>query len=669
MTCRRTPAASPHSAYDPSPRYRWCIPRCRPMMMASGFTALSVPLQRDVPGDLLSGGSVRFETLGPLRVDCDGADVTPPGRVQRLVLATLLLRVNRSVPVDALADGVWPDSPAGRAQSRLQLAVHRIRGRLDDPARLTLEPGGYRLQVAEDESDVAAFDRLTARLRGERMPPDEVVQVTSQALGLWRGEPLEDVAELGDAAEVLRWSDRRRWVIQLWCEAQLLCGRNAEVIDRAATDLDREPLHEPFAALLMRALYAAGRPADALAVYERTRVALRDELGLDPGPALRKAQAQALGDGPVDVVLAAPAELPPQVPLVGRQELIGLIGEPGPSAPRVVTGMAGVGKTALAIAWAHRHCAAFPDGQLFIDLRGYSDDAPVAAEDALASLLASLGYLPERIPSDLHARAALWRSLAAARRMLVLLDNARETEQVRPLLVGSGASTVIITSRNALPGLVARDGARVVPVPPLTPTDAVSLLRELIGPIPVEDGDAVRELARVCGELPLALRIAAQRIAEQDGRGPAELLAELCDERDRLDLLDADDGPTTDIRAELSWSYAALKPEAAQVFRMLGLLPRTEIDLSALAALCDLPERVVRRHAEALVRLHLAHRSEAGLYSQDDLLRAYAAECAAEHDGPGASAAARARLLSFHALGRAGARADIAWGARGGTLL
>ncbi|MDR2999179.1 MAG: AfsR/SARP family transcriptional regulator, partial [Microbacterium sp.] len=227
---------------------------------------------------------MRFETLGPLRVERAGADVTPPGRVQRLVLAMLLLHANRSVPVDSFFDAVWPDDPIARAQSRLPLTVHRIRARLDDPARLSFEPGGYVLHVAEDESDVAGFDRLTACLRDDRLPPDEIVRITTKALGLWRGEPLEDVVELGDAAEVLRWIDRRRWVIQTWCEAQLQRGCQAEVIDRATADLAREPLHEPFAALLMRALHEAGRPADALVVYERTRVALRDELGLDPGP-------------------------------------------------------------------------------------------------------------------------------------------------------------------------------------------------------------------------------------------------------------------------------------------------------------------------------------------------------------------------------------------------
>lgn len=645
------------------------------MMSASDFMVISSPLKRGRRGICFrgeaadEGDTVKFQALGPLHIDRDGADVTPPGRVQRLVLAMLLVHANRAVPTGSFIDAVWPDEPITSAQARLPLTVHRIRTRLDDPARLSFAPGGYVLHVADDESDVAAFDRLTTCLRGGRMPAEEVVRITSEALGLWRGEPLEDVVELGDAAEVQRWVDRRRWVVQTWCEAQLQRGCHAEVIDRATADLAREPLHEPFAALLMRALRAAGRPADALIVYERTRVALRDELGLDPGPALREAQAQAFGDGPSAIAFAAPAQLPADVPLVARDDLVDTIGSPASSVPRAITGMAGVGKTALALAWGHRHRAAFPDGQLFLDLRGYSHDEPIAAEDALASLLASLGFAADRIPAGVDARAALWRSLTAARRMLVLLDNARGTDQVRPLLVGGGNSTVIVTSRNALPGLAAREGAQVIPVSPLAPAEAVSLLRELIGPDADDDPAALKELARVCGGLPLALRIAAQRLAGHEGQCPATLLADLCDEHDHLDLLDADDGVGTDFRAGLSWSYGALSPEAARVFRMLGLLSGIDIDLVGLAAFCGLSKRETRRHADALLRLHLVQRTDAGLYTQDDLLRAYAAERAAEHNDADSSAAAKSRLLSFYVAGQAGARADIAWGARGRPLL
>ncbi|MFE6995419.1 BTAD domain-containing putative transcriptional regulator [Microbacterium sp. NPDC057659] len=593
---------------------------------------------------------MRFETLGPLRVFREDADVTPPGRVQRLVLATLLLQANHPVPVEALTDGIWPDEPPSTAQSRLQLAVHRLRSRLDDPARLSLDPGGYRLRVGEDESDVTAFDRLAAGLLVDQLTPDQVVDITSEALSLWRGEPLEDVVELADSAEALRWADRRRWVVEAWCHAQLLRGRSAEVIDRAAAALACEPLHEPYAAVLMRALHAAGRPADALAVYERIRIGLRDELGLDPGPALREAQSEALGEEASWSPITVPAELPPDVPLTGRDDLLELIGNPEQARLRVVTGMAGAGKTAAAVAWSHRHLGSFPDGQIFIDLRGYSDDAPAAPADALASVLASLGLAHDRIPTGVEARAALWRSLTAARRMLVVLDNARETDQVRPMLTGGADSTVIVTSRNALPGLSAREGAEVVVASPLTPEASVTLLRGLIGRRADDDPAAVRELARVCGDLPLALRIAAQELIARQDLTPAELLAEVCDERDRLDLLDADDGDATDIRAVISWSYRALQPESAQVFRRLGLLPGADIDLPALTALCDMPEREVRRRAEALVRIHLAQRSATGRYRQHDLLRAYAAERAAE-DGAEAASAARTRLLTFYARG------------------
>lgn len=625
-----------------------------------------------------------FAVLGPLRVrSADGADVTPPGRVLREVLALLLVYANRPVPVDTLTEVVWPVDSSGRTQAKLQLAVHRLRALLDSPERIGYDAGGYRIRVAEHEYDVARLDAAAARLLVEELPPAEVVEVARDALALWRGETvLEGLDRTVAAPEVARIAARRRWLVETWCEAEIARGHAAVVLPDLEALVAAEPLHERHAVLLMRALRASGRAADALTIYTRTRSVLADELGLDPGPDLEREQARALaGDLAVGAVPddgRVPAQLPPRPPgLTGRDDdlaaLDDAVSAPGPRIV-VVTGTAGVGKTATTLTWAHRHRGDFTDGQIFLDLRGFSGDPPVPPDEALAVLLRSLGIEPASIPSGTAERSALFRSLVADRSVLVVLDNARSVDQVRPLLPGGPACAVLVTSRAALPGLGAREGARVVDLSPLAEAASYSLLVDLVGDGATRDPDAVRALARWCGHLPLALRIAAQQVATHPARSVTDVVAELADDRDRLDLLDVDDGPGTDIRAVLSWSYDALPAEAARLFRMLGVLPGADADEAALAALSGTEPRALRRHLSTLVRAHLVDSDAEGRYQLHDVLRAYAAELAHDLDDAEERAEARRRLLAAYARAAAAGREDPhavdAWLAReGGNVI
>lgn len=600
-----------------------------------------------------------FAVLGPLRVTSDdGADVTPSGRVRRVLLATLLVHANRPVRAAALAEAIWPNDTSGRTHARLQLAVHRLRGVFGSPERISHDAGGYRLRVADDEYDVFEFDALAVRiLLVEELPPAQTVAIAQEALAFWRGRAFEDVEDVAVTPEAARCEERRKWVVEAWCEAEIARGRQEAVLADLETLAWEQPFHERFQVLLMRALHASGRTAEALEVYTRARTTLQEELGLDPGEELQEEHVRVLAGRPppgaVRDDVASPAQFPSSpAGLIGREPELAEIDEvmgSGDTRICVVTGTAGVGKTAAALAWAHRRRTDFPDGQLFVDLRGFSDERPTEPIEALAAFLRSLGIDDEGMPPGLAERSALFRSLVAERRVLVLLDNARCSEQVRPLLPGGSSCAVVVTSRETLPGLGARDGATVVELAPLGEDESDRLLATFVGERAEREPAATRAVGRHCGELPLALRIAATQIAARPDRSLGDVVSEIADERGRLDLLDAGEGPATDIRAVLSWSYESLAPEVARVFRLLGLLPGADADDAALSALCACDRRVLRRHLDALARAHLLERSVDGRYRQHDLLRVYAAEVARRVESPRAQVAARSRLLGCYA--------------------
>jgi tetratricopeptide (TPR) repeat protein/transcriptional regulator with XRE-family HTH domain len=448
---------------------------------------------------------------------------------------------------------------------------------------------------------------------------------------------------------------------------------------------------EGFGAWLRSCRQSAGLSQEALAGRAGLSVrALRNlecgRTGPHPGSMCRLADALALeGQARADFIAAAagrqarvtangrtPAGLtaqPGQRPVVPRQlpgavacftgrdaELAALTGlldaQPGARAPALVisavAGTAGVGKTALAVHWAHQVAGRFPDGQLYVNLRGYDPGQPVPAADALAGFLRALGVAGPDIPGDADERAAAYRSLLAGRRMLVVLDNAGQAEQVRPLLPGSPGCVTVATSRDALPGLVARDGAIRLDLDLLPMPQAIGLLRALIGARVDAEPEAAAELAGLCARLPLALRVAAELAAARPAACLAELAGELADRQQRLDMLDAGGDPRAGIRAVFSWSYQHLGADAARLFRLVSLHPGLDFGVQAAAALAATPAVHAGRLLDALARAHLVQAAAPGRYALHDLLRAYARELASIHDGEGEQRAALTRLFDYY---------------------
>lgn len=358
-------------------------------------------------------------------------------------------------------------------------------------------------------------------------------------------------------------------------------------------------------------------------------------------------------------VLPVPRQLPASAAhytgrLADIAKLNTLLVEPGRSGPGettmfVIVGAAGVGKTALAVHWAHAVRSQFTDGDIYIDLHGYDPVAPTPLEQILERVLRALGVTTRNMPGDLEGQTALYRSLLADRRVLIVLDNAATPEQVRPLLPGSTTCRVLVTSRHRMSGLVAREGAARLTLDPLHPTEAFSLLERIVGEDRVEgEGAAAAELTRACAYLPLALRIAAERVAVHPRLTLAELAHQLSGERDRLDLLAADDDESTAVRVVFSWSYRALPPAGSHVFRLLGLHSGPDISIPAAAALTNLTIEQTQRHLDALASVHLVEEVGHDRYRLHDLLRLYAAERAGEDEAEADRRDAKLRLLTWY---------------------
>lgn len=586
---------------------------------------------------------MRFEVLGPLRVLRDGAEVVIPGRLRQRLLALLLSRPNTTVPVGQVLVALWGADTDPGAAKKLQVLVHNLRKSLGEPDRVRFESGGYRLLVRDGELDTERFDALVTEA-GRIADPLRRAGTLRAALELWRGNPFQELELPELAGDVQRLTEGRLAAVEELFAAELAGGRHAAVVAELTETAARHPLRERLHALLMTALHRAGRQADALAVYQRARRTLVDELGLEPGPQLREAERQVLAG---EAGEPRPAQLPHTAPaFVGRAAEQAELDRLAREVPVVVvTGTAGVGKTALVTHWARHARDWFPDGQLYLDLRGYGPDEPVPAGEALARFLRALGVPGAELPDDVAERAARFRSLLDRERVLVVLDNAATADQVRPLLPGTTSCFVVITSRDALSGLAAREGAHRLTLDRMTVEEARGLLTARLGHLPDATADATARLIERCARLPLALCVAAERIGERPG-SIVDLDEELADEQHRLDLLDAGDAHTS-VRAVFSWSYRQLDPAAARLFRLFGLRPGPDIDLYGLTALAgEDTVAPVRRLLDPLLRAHLVEPVDAGRYAQHDLLWAYSAELAAAHEPE--RQAALTRLLDHY---------------------
>jgi DNA-binding SARP family transcriptional activator/tetratricopeptide (TPR) repeat protein len=609
--------------------------------------------------------------LGPLRVRDGDAQISVSAGKQRVVLASLLVRAGQIVSVDRLADEVWDGEPPASAHVTVRNYIKRLRQRLGPAvgSRIITRDPGYLIELGEPELDLLRFVSL-CQVGGKAMRSAAWLQasdVLSDALELWRGEPLTDIpSQTLHRNEAPRLEHLRMQAVEWRIEAGLHLGRHDELVPELQALVARYPLRERFHAQLILAYYHCGRQGEALATYRDARRLLVDELGIEPAPELQQLHEDVLaGRTPLTLswrggakiaavtgrtALSVPTQLPNAVRhFAGRRNelktLAGLLnqapGIPGAVVISAIGGTAGVGKSALAVYWAHQVAHHFPDGQLYVNLRGFGPDgAPAKPADAIRGFLDGLGVPAEQIPAGLDAQEGLYRSLLSGKRLLLLLDNARDVAQVRPLLPASPACLVVVTSRSRLAGLAASDGALLLDLDVLPAPEARELLERRIGAEPLAtEPEAASELIDLCAGLPLALTIAAAHACARPGFPLATLAAEIRDAASSLDALESGD-PATSVRAVFSWSYQALRWPAARMFRLLGVHPGPDITVPAAASLAGIPLEEARLALRELNRAYLVDEPAPGRFMFHDLLRAYAAEQAhASGNGPECAAA------------------------------
>ncbi|ONI92246.1 transcriptional regulator, SARP family protein [Saccharothrix sp. ALI-22-I] len=585
---------------------------------------------------------------------------------QRCVLAVLAVDAGRVVSVDRLVERVWGDEPPLRARQTLLSYVSRLRQALvaADAGDVVRRPGGYALEIDPSAVDLHVFRDLYTRALGQTEDAT-AARLLTEALRLWRGQALTGVD--GEWAEAERDKlERERLAAQHdLADTRLRLGHGGQLVVELAARAAEHLLDERVAGQYVLALHQAGRTADALQHYRQLRDKLVDELGTDPGPALQDLHRRILAADPgltatpADVAVA-PVVVPRQLPtapgpFIGRHGELDRLdatlrdssNERAGVVISVIAGAGGIGKTWLALHWAHRHADRFPDGHLFVDLRGFSpDERPMNPEAALRGFIDALGVDPRRIPSDLHAQAAMFRSLIAGKRMLLVLDNAADTAQVTSLLPGSPTCSVVITSRNTLSGLITAHGAHHLSVGVLVDVEARSLLTARLGAARVDaESAAANALIRLCGGLPLALSIITGRAHTQPHLSLAAFAAELRDSG--LDALD-DTDPAASLPTVLLSSYRVLTDEQAAVFGLLAIAPGPDIGLPAAASLTGLSPGRIRTVLRGLEQASLISQDEHGRYRMHDLVRACAADAAAGQLPDDEREAALRRLVDYH---------------------
>ncbi|MEV6240920.1 BTAD domain-containing putative transcriptional regulator [Lentzea sp. NPDC051838] len=560
--------------------------------------------------------NVLVRLLGEVSAEIGGKPVDLGTPKQRLLLAALAVDAGRAVPVDRLVARISGAEGTQRSRATLHSYVSRLRRSLGGQAGVERRSGGYVLTGVV--TDLEQFRELRSRA--------DDVSTWTDALELWRGQPLTGVDGEWADAERDRLVQERQAARHELVDALLGLGKGGQLVSELSARSAEEPLDERVARQYMLALHQAGRTVDALEHYRQVRTRLVEELGTEPGAALKDLHQQLLTAEPVAKNAVVPRQLPmAPTPFVGRLaelEELDRTALDRTGAVTAIAGSGGVGKTWLALHWAHQHAHRFPDGQLYVDLRGFSPDGDLLDPTAaVRGFLDALGVEPGRIPVDPHAQTALFRSLVAGKRMLLVLDNAADTSQVTPLLPGGGTCAVLVTSRNRLSGLVTGHGARHIALDVLTDAVARSLLVARLGEAQVDASrEAVDELVRLCGGFPLALSIIAGRVHTYPNASPALVAAEL--RESMLDVLD-DGDPVASLPAVLSLSYRALTSSQALVFRLLAIAPGPDIGLPAAVALTDLPQ--VRAVLRGLEQASLISQDASGRYFMHDLIRTYAA--------------------------------------------
>jgi DNA-binding SARP family transcriptional activator len=606
-------------------------------------------------------------------VDADGREVAITAGRERILLAMLLLHANQPLSTDLLVDTIWATEVPHNARNQLQTCIHRLRRHLHEPGSdrqlIVTEPAGYRINVDPEDLDLYEFRRLVgeARAAASTGSHHDAKSGYRAALDLWRGPALPSIDSHLIRAAAAGLDEERVQALEECLDSELAAGGAGELVAELTELVAQHPHRERLHRGLMLALYRAGRQADALAAYRHARQLLYDQLGTEPSAELQRLHHAILNRDPsLDAVrppgpataapLPTPRELPPDVAgFTGRIEALKALDElqppddlTGPIVISAIAGTAGVGKTALAVHWAHRVAKRFPDGQLYLNLRGYATGAPLRPIEALAMMLRSLGMGPDQLPTEEAEASARFRSLLADRRVLVVLDNARSVEQVRPLLPGGSGCLALVTSRDRLGGLVARDGARRLTLDVLPADEAYTLLARLLGNDRVAgEPAATAQLAGACAYLPLALRIAAAALIDHPSRRIQDLVSDL-NNGQRLAALEVEGDQDTAVRAALDLSYRAIPEPAQRLFRLLGLVPGPDFTPDAVAALADLPLDEAQRLLDRLASANLVEEHLPGRYTFHDLLREYATYLAERGESEHDRASATERLLEWY---------------------
>jgi DNA-binding SARP family transcriptional activator len=624
---------------------------------------------------------LRVGVLGPVMAWNNEQELPVGQPRQQAVLGILAMRANRVISRSELVDAVWGQDPPPSAEGGVYTYVAGLR-RIFEPGRSLRGPGrilvssgaGYVLHLVPGQPDAVAFEQYLHRARQMRKIGDlaAVAATLQSALALWRGVAFVGVPGPFADTERVRLGELKSAAEEEKADALIVLGRHEEVLADLTAMVAEHPLRERMRGLLMLALYRSGRQAEALRVFAEGRKVLAEELGIDPGAELSRIHHQVLTMDPGLEITAAtaiapaasiastarPAHLPADAPgFSGRHDeltaLHGVLEDRGAVPVVIISGTAGVGKTALAIRFGRQVARRFPDGQLYVNLRGFDPSLPpLEPAEALRFILDALGVTQQRIPADTEGRAALYRSLADGKRLLIVLDNATGAAQVRPLLPGSPDCLVVITSRNEMTGLVAAEGARPIGLDVLSEDEAREMLNRRLGHERVlADPEAAAQIIEACARLPLALSIAvglaASRSAGRAMRSLAEVAAELREARGGLDALDADDA-VTDVRAVFSWSYDQLSESAARMFRLLGVHPAPDISLSAAASLAGVPRAEAAAALRELVRTHMVAEPVHGRYTFHELLRSYAADLAERSDSEADRRHAAHRVLDHY---------------------